>query len=64
MPCPTCQASARPRPQNEFFPFCSRACKLADLGRWLDGDYRITAASWDEEVAEPTYGVSAGLEDE
>lgn len=22
-------------------PFCSRTCKLADLGRWLDGSYRI-----------------------
>ena len=22
-------------------PFCSERCKLADLGRWLSGDYRI-----------------------
>ena len=22
-------------------PFCSERCKLADLGRWLGGEYRI-----------------------
>jgi endogenous inhibitor of DNA gyrase (YacG/DUF329 family) len=22
-------------------PFCSERCRLLDLGRWLDGDYRI-----------------------
>jgi endogenous inhibitor of DNA gyrase (YacG/DUF329 family) len=22
-------------------PFCSERCKMADLGRWLSGDYRI-----------------------
>jgi hypothetical protein len=22
-------------------PFCSERCKLADLGRWLGGGYRI-----------------------
>ena len=23
------------------FPFCSRRCKLIDLGKWLDEEYRI-----------------------
>lgn len=22
-------------------PFCSERCKMADLGRWLSGEYRI-----------------------
>ena len=22
-------------------PFCSERCKMADLGRWLKGDYRV-----------------------
>jgi endogenous inhibitor of DNA gyrase (YacG/DUF329 family) len=26
---------------NPSFPFCSHACKLVDLGHWLDGSYRI-----------------------
>ena len=43
-PCPICGREAPPRggaPDNPSFPFCSPACKLVDLGRWLDGSYRI-----------------------
>lgn len=29
------------RAPEDVLPFCSRTCKLADLGRWLDGSYRI-----------------------
>jgi endogenous inhibitor of DNA gyrase (YacG/DUF329 family) len=45
-PCPTCKklASATLR-ANEFAPFCSQRCQLVDLGRWLDGDYRIDNSS-------------------
>lgn len=25
----------------ETFPFCSRRCRLVDLGRWMDGRYRM-----------------------
>jgi endogenous inhibitor of DNA gyrase (YacG/DUF329 family) len=31
----------RPRAENSAYPFCSPPCKLVDLGRWLDGSYRI-----------------------
>jgi endogenous inhibitor of DNA gyrase (YacG/DUF329 family) len=24
-----------------LFPFCSRQCKMIDLGKWLEGDYVI-----------------------
>jgi endogenous inhibitor of DNA gyrase (YacG/DUF329 family) len=27
--------------ESQDFPFCSERCKLADLGKWLDGDYAI-----------------------
>ncbi|MFT3771148.1 MAG: DNA gyrase inhibitor YacG [Minicystis sp.] len=43
-PCPICGRPAPPReaePKNPAFPFCSPACKLLDLGRWLDGSYRV-----------------------
>jgi len=40
-PCPTCKADAPPRSGNPFAPFCSSTCKLADLGRWLNGGFRI-----------------------
>ncbi len=47
--CPICKAPAVHRyrggdPEaglDPVFPFCSRRCQLVDLGRWLDGDYRV-----------------------
>lgn len=24
------------------FPFCSKRCRLLDLGKWINGDYRVT----------------------
>lgn len=39
--CPICQK------ENEFFaepigPFCSKRCKLIDLGKWFGEEYRIS----------------------
>ena len=31
------------------WPFCSPRCKLIDLGRWLDGSYRIESPAREEE---------------
>lgn len=45
--CPICGREAPPRgaePSNPSFPFCSSACKLVDLGRWLDGNYRVAGS--------------------
>lgn len=39
--CPVCAKNTAPRAENVSFPFCSPPCKLVDLGRWLDGGYRI-----------------------
>ncbi len=39
--CPVCEEAALPKSANPAFPFCSERCRLLDLGRWLDGDYRI-----------------------
>ncbi len=33
----------------EWRPFCSERCKLQDLARWVDGDYRVAG----EAVSEP-----------
>jgi endogenous inhibitor of DNA gyrase (YacG/DUF329 family) len=40
-PCPTCRKPVAPRPANPAHPFCSPRCRLLDLGRWLEADYRI-----------------------
>jgi len=42
--CPQCGKSTRLDPQNPWRPFCSERCKMADLGRWLAGDYRVAGA--------------------
>ena len=43
--CPICGASVdRPGPgaiEPTSYPFCSERCRLVDLSRWLDEDYRI-----------------------
>jgi len=49
--CPTCGAPVPPA--SEAFPFCSSRCRLVDLGRWLDEEYRIPAVDDDAEPPAP-----------
>jgi endogenous inhibitor of DNA gyrase (YacG/DUF329 family) len=37
--CPTCKK--RVETGNADFPFCSERCRLIDLGRWANEEYRI-----------------------
>jgi len=56
-PAGTCPICRKPAAQSlPHFPFCSKRCKLLDLGRWLGGQYRLEepisegdwqAHSWD-----------------
>ena len=41
--CPICRETYRLRAEEPppHFPFCSQRCRMIDLGRWLDGDYRV-----------------------
>src|SRR6202042_23443 len=39
--CPICKKAVRPRVENAGFPFCSSRCKLVDLGKWLNEEYRV-----------------------
>ena len=43
-PCPTCKkpVAAEESDRPATYPFCSRRCKLVDLGRWFDEQYRIS----------------------
>ena len=47
--CPRCGKNA-PYENNPFRPFCSKQCKLIDLGKWVSGGYRITGKSDEEET--------------
>lgn len=48
---PTCKAGvlARDLAADKNFPFCSRRCKLFDLGEWFDGEHRITTPVEEED---------------
>jgi len=41
--CPTCKepVAVHPRERPADFPFCSERCRLVDLHRWLQEEYRI-----------------------
>lgn len=46
MKCPNCgaelPAGARTPDVNPAFPFCSKRCKMIDLGHWFAEDYKIS----------------------
>ncbi len=55
--CPVCHRAVIASVQEEsglveVLPFCSRRCKLRDLGAWLDAEYRIVSGSNVAESAE------------
>ena len=47
--CPIC-SSKMPADWSEYpeYPFCSKRCRLVDLGRWLGEDYRVAGKAQDE----------------
>jgi len=42
--CPTCSKTIQVEKDKDapFRPFCSERCKLIDLGRWFNGEYKIS----------------------
>jgi endogenous inhibitor of DNA gyrase (YacG/DUF329 family) len=44
--CPICDA-AMPGNWQDYpdYPFCSKRCRIIDLGRWLGEEYRVPEAS-------------------
>jgi uncharacterized protein len=40
MKCPTCGKPAEWK-DNPYRPFCSERCKLVDLCRWVNEEYRV-----------------------
>lgn len=47
--CPVCKRKFDTESQEARPPLCSERCRLVDLGRWFNEEYRIAAASDDEE---------------
>ena len=52
--CLICEA-AMPGSSKEYpdFPFCSRRCRMVDLGRWLGEEYRVPGKPVAESPDEP-----------
>jgi endogenous inhibitor of DNA gyrase (YacG/DUF329 family) len=48
--CPSCGRAAEVKPPDSFRPFCSERCRAADLGKWLDGGYRISSPASEEDL--------------
>jgi hypothetical protein len=50
--CPTCHKPfvCKDIRLHPTFPFCSRRCKEAELGAWLDGRYVISRPLRDDET--------------
>lgn len=42
--CPICgeKVSSAGLATNKLFPFCSKRCKMIDLGKWFSGDYSFS----------------------
>lgn len=41
--CPICQRAEEVADDFKYRPFCSRRCKMVDLGNWLDEVYRFSS---------------------
>jgi hypothetical protein len=52
--CPMCEKEAKPRAENEAFPFCSARCKQVDLYHWLHEDYRVPVIESNDDPGEAT----------
>jgi endogenous inhibitor of DNA gyrase (YacG/DUF329 family) len=49
--CPVCKRAILAEPTSAAYrPFCSQRCRLADLGSWLNGSYRISQPISEEDL--------------
>lgn len=46
--CPICKKITTWE-ENPWRPFCSKRCKLIDLGKWIEGEYKINSREYNEE---------------
>ena len=52
--CPICDRAMDGHGPKEWpdWPFCSKRCRLVDLGRWLGGAYSIETPAPEEDLEE------------
>jgi len=52
--CPICSKEVKfddKKKLPQSFPFCSKRCKLVDLGNWLDEEYTISEPTLEEIIS-------------
>lgn len=53
--CPQCGKEMVFSPEiKELWPFCSKRCKMIDLGNWLGEKYVVQEEATDEEIKKDT----------
>jgi hypothetical protein len=63
MKCPTCGKPVE-RKDNPFRPFCSERCKMVDLGRWVNEEYRVPGKPIPSALADAPHDPEASPEDD
>lgn len=58
--CPICDAAVKKRHENPNFPFCTSRCKMIDLGKWVNEEYRIPVQG--EELEDPDVASANGAD--
>jgi endogenous inhibitor of DNA gyrase (YacG/DUF329 family) len=54
--CPHCGKESPWDTNNRFRPFCGERCKMIDLGKWADEEFRVEVPGDDQqEFTSPTY---------
>lgn len=54
--CPHCGKESLWDTDNRFRPFCCERCKMIDLGKWADEEFRVEVPCDDQqEFTSPTY---------
>ncbi len=60
--CPTCRKPVLWAPVNRWRPFCSKRCKMIDLGAWATERYRVPVVEDPDQLdnAQPDEGPGRG----
>ena len=53
--CPHCAKEHQWNTDNRFRPFCSERCKMIDLGKWANEEYRVEQREQEQEFPEPDH---------
>ena len=63
MKCPYCNREIEYSRENPYRPFCSKKCKMADLGAWFSEEYTVSSPliPEDDYMTEPQNGQETGF---